>query len=684
MEEKSDNQKADKGDLSAQPASDNSAKPSSGLVDEDELKREISKELESSKESFGRSSSISDILEKELNGISSNFPPSSSVSAKTENSQQKQINQVRQNNLTTEEPIKKTSSDLNADSVLAPKQQVSSKIDGKVEDKKEEKPKQPEQVVPKVVPPPPVPPVPPIPPIPSVLRVPPVSSGRPISIPTPTQTKASVQNSSSTKTSIPTQAPNLASVSTPIFTPPASSQPQEAKLGTAGLDEERGAFVPPPTPKVSSTVLEESGFKGRTQDRGQVGRDFVRETKITRERETVPEKKEKEFISREPEDSKDIIRTFQKDLLRRQNQVKREETIPEKEVIGFSPPIPPEEAKSARPPKFSIPSIPIPKISLKFALIIAALVIFLSGFYLIFQLKPCIPPFCKKQESPPVSVCDREELRSICSSNSGQSFPDCDTTGLCQEMSIASCSMEGICQALGGPISSCEPVELFSPVSLIPIISEEKIVISKKTKEDILSGLATVEQSISQRPYLVRVLIEYDEDECNKSWLSMQDIFTIFGINAPSDFFTNIKSDNYTLALYLPDSEEKNTCIASNISGSLCYGPRLVIAFGIQNFDNTKAMMANWEKTFFEDLSQFIIGEPVNSASEFGGSLYKEKVEFRYKNFSTSTTALNYGLYKNVLVIGTSKNSLYRAWDFILRKEAQIEEENKQLEGIIQ
>lgn len=610
MEETSDNKKADEGGTPFQPVSDSSIKPTSNLSSDDELKKEISKELESSKNSFRRPTSISDILEKELSGISSDLSSSEANAQKSvpvSPSQQKSpVSSVAEQ---TTQKVVQGKDNLSQSKVSEPPPIK------KVDEKTEIKP-----------------------------------------IVEETKKEEAKPQSNLAKP----QVPDLSSVAVPM-------DGEKPKTGAAKLDDERGAFTPPPTPRVSSTVLE-SEFKNRQALQNQKDKSFIKETQFSREREIIPEKKEKEFVSREPETSKEIIRTFQKDLLRRQNEVRREDNIPEeKEVMGFTPPTAPEAAKSA--PKFSVPKIPLPKISLKFALIIVGLVVFLSGFYIIFQLKPCIPPFCKK-EVPTIAACDKDQLRNICVDDNA-SFPDCDTTGLCNEIGVTICSKENICQALGGPISSCEPVELVSPASILSYLSEEKIVISEKTKDAILNGLSNVEQNITQRPYLVNVLIEYDEDECNKSWLSAADFFSLFGITTPSGFFENVKEDNYNLLLYLPDAEERNTCIAQNISDSSCYGPRLAMAFLTVNFENTKAMMGNWEQTFFTDLSPLILGSPVDSADDFGGSLYKDKIEFRYKNFPTSTTALNYGVYKNILIIGTSKNSLYKTADFILRKDEQ-------------
>lgn len=408
-------------------------------------------------------------------------------------------------------------------------------------------------------------------------------------------------------------------------------------------------------------------------------REFPRERVFPKKREFIPSKKEREFISREAETPKEIIRTFQKDLLRREVEVKREEKIPEKEITGFAPPSPPEESRVSRPPKFPIPKISIPKISLKFALIIVVSVLFLGGFYLVYQLKPCIPPLCKKEGPTPTPMpfCDKELMENICP-KSEESFPSCDIEKFCQEMNISPCGRENICKVLV-PTPVCEPIELIAPVSLLPFISEEKIIISQKSKGEILSALYSIAEGGNYpRPSLIRILIEYDQDKCNKNWVSLRELFEIFEIKTPENFLINLK-ENYTLVYYLPDSEEKNACLASNIESLLCYSPRLAIVFSMANPDIVKLAMQSWEPTFFSDFKPFILGEPKEEILEFKDYLYKEKVPLRYKNLPISSIALNYGLYKELLIIGASKNSLTKTIDLILKKEEQEALEKKML-----
>lgn len=429
--------------------------------------------------------------------------------------------------------------------------------------------------------------------------------------------------------------------------------------------------LPPPPPKFSKFFASELPKE----------REFSGEREFPREREFVPSKKEKEYISREGEmgGPKEIIRTFQKDLFRRQMEVRKEEKSPEKEIPGFTPPKPPEESESSKIPRIGIPRIPIPKISLKFALIIVAVVLVLGGFYLIYQLRPCIPPFCKGggETPPPLPLCDKEAIKNICP-NQNEPLPNCDTQKLCQELNIVSCAKEEICKSLV-PAPTCEPVELITPISLLPFISEERIIISQKSKSEILSGLNSINSNY-QKPYLIRILIEYGPDECHRAWLSFSELFEVFGITAPQNFLSNLK-DNYTLVYYFPDEEEKNACLGAGIESPLCYSSRLAIVFSTIDSAIVKSIMGGWEPTFFANFKPFILGESKEETLEFKDYLYKDKVPLRYKNLPISPTALNYGIYKNLLIIGTSKNSLTKTIDLILNKEAQDEAESRMLEG---
>ncbi len=473
----------------------------------------------------------------------------------------------------------------------------------------------------------------------------------------------------------------------PISPPPISQKPREEfpkpKPEIPAVPERKPFVSPPPsfTPREKEPFVPSSPSPPRPSGPLPAkDTEISKEREFPREREFVPSKKEKEFISKEAETPKEIIRTFQKDLLRREGEVKRENKIPEKEIIGFTPPEPPEEAGVSKPPKFRIPQIPIPRISLKFALIIVAAILFLSGFYLVFQLKPCIPPFCKggggePTPSPSLPLCDRDALKNLC--QSGKDFPQCDTEKFCSEISVSPCEKTKICEKLV-PVETCQPVELIAPVSLLPFISEERIIISQKSKSEIVSQLDLIDTSNYKTPYLIRILIEYNSDKCNGSWLSARELFEAFGAKAPENFFTNLK-ENYTLVYYLPDNEEKSACVAANNVSPFCYGPRLALTFSVNDSSLAQTIMSGWETTFFEDFKSFILGEPKEETMEFKGLTYKDKVQMRFKNVPFSTTALNYGIYKNLLIIGTSKNSLVRTIDFVLKKE---EQEREILEGI--
>lgn len=133
----------------------------------------------------------------------------------------------------------------------------------------------------------------------------------------------------------------------------------------------------------------------------------------------------------------------------------------------------------------------------------------------------------------------------------------------------------------------------------------------------------------------------------------------------------------------MPDEEEKNACLTSQIESPLCYSPRLAIVFSVVDPTIVKSMMgvAGWEATFFTNFRPFILGEPKEEILEFKDFLYKNKVSIRYKNLPIHTTTLNYGIYKDLLIIGTSKNSFIKTVDLILNKETQDEAERKMLEG---
>jgi len=120
-------------------------------------------------------------------------------------------------------------------------------------------------------------------------------------------------------------------------------------------------------------------------------------------------------------------------------------------------------------------------------------------------------------------------------------LPDCDTQKLCQELNIVSCAREEICESLA-PAPTCEPVELITPISLLPFVSEERIIISQKSKSEILLGLNSINNAYP-KPSLIRILVEYSPDECHRSWLSVKEFFEALEISVPENLSSNLKEN---------------------------------------------------------------------------------------------------------------------------------------------
>ncbi|MFZ5559559.1 MAG: hypothetical protein ACOZAL_02075 [Patescibacteria group bacterium] len=181
-----------------------------------------------------------------------------------------------------------------------------------------------------------------------------------------------------------------------------------------------------------------------------------------------------------------------------------------------------------------------------------------------------------------------------------------------------------------------------------PLISmnETKIItlLAEKSLFETLKEEAKLDQPIRT---FKRIAILKNE----KEFLSLVEIFQNLEIPIPPYALTNLK-ENYNLVLF-----------------SQTTGKRLGLLVEIQNPENLKEQLSNWEPTMLDDFKNFYPSQlPGARASQtFLDDIYQE-VAIRYVNLPYSTLTLNYTILNNILVIGTSKELMYTSIDKILEK----------------
>jgi len=191
-----------------------------------------------------------------------------------------------------------------------------------------------------------------------------------------------------------------------------------------------------------------------------------------------------------------------------------------------------------------------------------------------------------------------------------------------------------------------EEKEIVTPQPSAPIISvnETKIIslVSDKSLFELLKEEAKSEQPIAT---LKRIAVLKNE----KEFLSAREILQNLEVSIPpyalSDF-----GNNYNLVLY-----------------SQSTGKRLGIIIELQNPENLKEQLRNWETSLLDDFKNFYpVQVPGPRASQTFLNDIHQNVAIRYVNLPASTLTLNYTILSNFLVIGTSKELIYTIIDKFL------------------
>jgi len=210
----------------------------------------------------------------------------------------------------------------------------------------------------------------------------------------------------------------------------------------------------------------------------------------------------------------------------------------------------------------------------------------------------------------------------------------------------------------------CEPTEPAVPSSLIPVDGtetielnvEEQDLLSSKIDEVILGG----QTAGSLERILVKLVIAQE-----KRYASFSEFVNMLNMVVPDDLMV----DDYTVFVYRPEDNEAELCQDAGIEDERCYGSRLGLVIKSTDIETTRSAASAWEETLVSNLSSFILAQ-VSDSQEIGfqsdpNPSYLDS-GIRYKNLSISPITVNYAFNDNLLIISTSKHSLYQALDRLI------------------
>jgi hypothetical protein len=154
-------------------------------------------------------------------------------------------------------------------------------------------------------------------------------------------------------------------------------------------------------------------------------------------------------------------------------------------------------------------------------------------------------------------------------------------------------------------------------------------------------------------------------------YATLDDLIKIFGLILPDQIKSNNKSFNLLLyvnqspnyifstsSLALLDASSSPEILATSTPEY-----RLVLVLEQKDPSGLEQIMTNWEQTMLDDMRPLIFGQPYGSASpEFISTVYHNG-SFRYKNLPLKNTTINYFIDQNLIILGTSKNSIFYVYD---------------------
>lgn len=178
--------------------------------------------------------------------------------------------------------------------------------------------------------------------------------------------------------------------------------------------------------------------------------------------------------------------------------------------------------------------------------------------------------------------------------------------------------------------------------SLIPVDETKILNLANTSFIDLLSQEAEKDQSVGT---FKRIAILKNETE----FLSLNELLEKLNINIPPYAFAELEN-NYTLIIYSQNGKKKLELIAK-----------------VKNSDNLNDQLGFWEQTMVNDLQGlFLIESPGTPATnEFQNNNYKNTA-IRYINFPEPDLTIDYAIVNNLLILGTSKELMYKTIDKIV------------------
>ncbi len=218
--------------------------------------------------------------------------------------------------------------------------------------------------------------------------------------------------------------------------------------------------------------------------------------------------------------------------------------------------------------------------------------------------------------------------------------------------------------------TDCSSPEAAAPEPRLPVEYRETLFLKERTKEEFSRSLALLtDTAAAQKRWpedtLVSLSLAAGLETTPASYLNLEETTRVLGIRFPQTLASFL--EDYSLFLYTAGAREQTQCDEEGVQDATCWGPRLILVLKHQGAKEAVSFeFGRWETTLFSDVSPLILSPRIpEPSSEFKNFFYRGQL-VRYQNLALSTTALNYAIRDSLVIIGTSKESMFAALDALL------------------
>lgn len=175
--------------------------------------------------------------------------------------------------------------------------------------------------------------------------------------------------------------------------------------------------------------------------------------------------------------------------------------------------------------------------------------------------------------------------------------------------------------------------------------------------------VAALNQSVAaqrQHEALVRLVFLVTEGNVQRE-LTWNELAAALELTVPATVSAQL-TPTYNIFLLPTTVYDTAQCNEAGVERPDCAGPRLGIALAATNSAALSSSLGQWEATMVRDLRNLIVAEVTGETRPFLDATYNA-VPVRYRNLPLPTVTIDYALTNNLLIITTSKSSMFAAID---------------------